>query len=136
MAKITIGESYDQSTTKLRAELTQSSQMELHVGAAHDMSVREINIIERETSEIATAVSRMRALLSEFETNNQGLNPKHVCREATVVADTAERIVRERKWYSVSGEGLLEAAKSVGEAASPLVASALKIIELLRQAKL
>lgn len=136
MAKITIGPSHDQSMTIIEAKLLQESQMELYVGDAYDMSIREIAIFEREVSEVNAELSRIHDLIAELKKNSDGHNTKVLCREATVVADTTKCVIEKRRWYSISVKGLVEAAKSVGEAASPIVISALKIIELLQKTKI
>lgn len=136
MAKITVGKSWENSITRVGAELSHSSNMELNIGDSHDMSVREITIIEREASEISHELSCLRELANEIQKNNPSSpEAKAIDRETTKLAETAERVINERKWYSVSAKGLIEAAQAVGSTASPLVDSALKIVKLLKQAQ-
>ena len=52
------------------------------------------------------------------------------------MADKASQIVTDRKWYSISAKGVLEAAKAVGDAGVPLLSACMKVIELLGKAKI
>jgi hypothetical protein len=131
MAKLTIGSSHNNSTLKLHAELGANSTMELHVGNGYDMSIREISIIEKSIPDIDHELSHLRALANNFT----GDTYTRLREESEKVASTAKKIISERKWYDVSASGLIEAAKAVGEAASPLIESAIKIVTLLKQAK-
>lgn len=54
---------------------------------------------------------------------------------ATAIADAASRMTEDRKWYSVSAKGLFEAAEAVGAAASSVVATALKVLDLLQKVR-
>ena len=80
------------------------------------------------------------ALLAEVQRIRQHLeglaaaNPV-LAKEASSLAATVEKTISERRWYSVSAKGVLEAAKAVGEAASPIVGSCIKIVELLSKVK-
>lgn len=136
MAKITIGNSYDNSKASISAEFSKSSAMELNIGDQYDMSVRDISLVEREAANVNAEVARLRQLLANLE-KTHGASPawKAVRDQASAVADSATQVVAEHRWYSISAKGLVEAAKAVGEAASPLVGSALKVIELLQKAK-
>ena len=128
MAKINIGASHDQSTTKLRVELHETSQLELDVGDSHDMSVREIEIVEKQADAVRAAGAELRA-------QAEATGDDAVRAEADKVATAVERAVAERRWYDISAKGLVEAAKAVGETASPLVATAIKLIELMQKAR-
>ena len=132
MPKINIGASRDSSTTRVSLETYQGSQLELNVGESRDFSVREVSIVEREATSIAQEIRRVRDLAASAEVESwpepQRSDAK---REAAKVADTAERILSERKWYSVSAKGVLEATKAVAEAASPLMGACIRVIELL-----
>jgi hypothetical protein len=136
VAKITVGGSYDRSKSRIRAELSAASQMVLDIGSAHDMSSREISIIERDGEALSAELGRLRKLAEGLRANRPGdRKAAVVSAQAAAIADTGDRIVAERKWYSISVAGLVEAAKAVGEATSPLVASALKVIELFQKAR-
>ena len=128
MARINIGASHDQSTTTLRVELYDSSQLELDVGDSHDMSVREIEIVEKQADAVRAAGAELRAQAA-------ATGDETVRAEADKVATAVERAVAERRWYDISAKGLLEAATAVGEAASPLIATAVKLIELMQKAR-
>ena len=128
MAKINIGASHDQSTTKLRVELHETSQLELDVGDSHDMSLREIEIVEKQADAVRAAGAELRAQAA-------ATGDEAVRAEADKVATAVERAVAERRWYDISAKGLVEAAKAVGETASPLVATAIKLIELMQKAR-
>jgi hypothetical protein len=136
MAKITIGGRYDNSTTKLDAELSHNSQMELIVGDSFDMSKLEISIIERYSDQVLSEVNRLRNLGSQLNREHPAQEVAPVQKEVEAIAETATRVVEDRKWYDISAKGLIEAAKAVGEVSSPLISTALKIIELLQKAKI
>lgn len=131
MAKITIGSGHDKSSTKIHAELALESSMELHVGDSYDMSLREVSIVERNTSELNQEILRLRELVAAQKSDGS----EAINEESEKIAKTAERIVSERRWYSVSTKGLIEAASAVGSVASPIVASALKVVALLKEAR-
>ena len=137
MPKINVEAGIGSSTTRISLETYQGSQLELNVGEARDFSVRELSIIEREGTLIAREVQRVRDLASSAEIESwpepQRSDAK---REAAKLADTAERILLERKWYSVSAKGVLEATKVVAEATSPLMGACIKVIELLAKVAL
>ena len=45
-----------------------------------------------------------------------------VCAHASAIAEAAGNMVADRKWYSISAAGLVEAAKAVGAAGiAPIV---------------
>jgi hypothetical protein len=56
---------------------------------------------------------------------------KEAARDLEVLTDEATSEKPRRKWYSLSAEGLIEAAKAVGEAANPVVKTVKEIITLL-----
>ena len=134
MPKITIGHGYDQSTTKVDAEFSRYSELELNIGNAYDMSSRELKFIEREEANVSHEISRLRELVAKLQTEQSNQQTNQLCQEAIKIADTANRVIEEHKWYSISAKGLVEAAKAVGETASPLFTSAVKVIELLQKA--
>lgn len=114
-------------------ETFQNSQLMLDVGEARDFSEHHLKIVEREgTSAISQEIQHIRDLAKSdviaFWPEPQRSQARI---EAIKVADTADKILAQRKWYSVSAPGLLEAAKAVGEAASPLVTSCVNVIALL-----
>ena len=136
MAKINIGSSHDSSRTKLQAELQVESALELNVGDGFDDSMREIHITEYQGAIIRAEVEKLKSELSSLQSGlREGSQVKELATRASELSQSAEAILNKRKWYSVSIQGLLEAAKAVGEAASPLASSAVKIVELLSKLK-
>ncbi len=132
MAKITIGATHDTSKLLLRATILDSSDLELNVGDGTGMSTRQIEIIERKRGEIELALEQLKA-----SAQAAGASPGAggaLRDQVSELAATAEKVVRTRKWYSFSPAGLLEAAKSVGAAADPILVSAGKLVALLSSA--
>lgn len=137
MAKINIGKTFDNAKSRTSIELSSSSRLEINIGDAHDMSSREVEIIEREVVELSYHLEK---LLSDA----QNLQNQHANTDAALalqerskeLVNCSKKIVAERRWYSVSAKGVIEAAKALGEAASPIVATAIRILELLQKAKI
>ena len=136
MAKINIGAAHDSSKVSVKAELSVESVMELNVGDGFDMSQREIQIIEREKGQLAGALSTLRQQAEDLRSAAASTPAAaEVVTQATAIADAADRMTEDRKWYSVSSKGLLEAAEAVGAAASPIVATAMKVLDLLQKVR-
>lgn len=135
MVKLTVGDSYGSSKTTLSLDLPSTSATEITVGTAYDMSTREINLIERNADILNANIRELCELAAALRESGQGVSTLAIANMAVKVADTASKIVTQRRWYSVSTSGLLEAARAVGDIASPLVSSALRLIELLQKAK-
>lgn len=136
MANISIGGTHDNSKLVLDVSLLTKSQMTLTVGDSYDMSSRQITIVERESDAIEKEIDNIVSTAAKVVNANPA-DPasKRVGSEAANVVAAAKKVLTERKWYSVSVEGLIEAAKAVGTVASPIVASAVKVIELLKEAE-
>ena len=135
MTELNLGKGHDNTLTRLKLESYQGSNLVLNVGDRFDMSVLELEFIEHESSSIAREIARIRELAYSEAVEALPEPTRSVAkREATKVADTADKILAERKWYSVSAQGLMEATKAVGETASPLLGACLKVIELLGKA--
>ena len=126
MAKITIGSAHDQARLQLRVQLFETSPLELNVGSAHDMAVQQIDILEMQRARIEAAVEDLSGAARSLGTTAPAIQA-----EADKIAKTAQQIVADHKWYDISLKGLFDAAKTVGETAQPLLASAVKVVELL-----
>ena len=136
MAKINIGAAHDSSKVSVKAELSVESVMELNVGDGFDMSQREIQIIEREKDQLAGALSTLRQQAEDLRSTAAPTPAAaEVVTQATAIADAADQMTEDRKWYSVSAKGLLEAAEAVGAAASPIAATAMKVLDLLQKVR-
>ena len=136
MAKINIGAAHDNSRMSLKAELSVASVMELNVGDGDGMSQREIEIIERESGQLATELARLRQQVAEMQASPAATPAAaSVCAHASAIAEAAGNMVADRKWYSISAAGMVEAAKAVGAAASPMVDTALKVLDLLNKVR-
>ena len=139
MAKINIGAAHDNSRMSLKAELSVASVMELNVGDGDGMSQREIEIIERESGQLASELTRLRQQVADMQASPAATPATPaaaaVCAHASAIAEAAGNMVADRKWYSISAAGLVEAAKAVGAAASPMVDTALKVLDLLNKVR-
>ena len=136
MVKLTVGSSHGSSKTTLQLNLPSGSVTEISVGNAYDMSVREIFLIERDAVILDAEIAMLQSLSANFlKERAPETQAKAIVKMADDIASSAKNIVTQRKWFNVSASGLLEAARAVGEVASPLVSSALKIIDLLHKIK-
>ena len=131
MARIVIGPSSGRSTTSIELTLSATSTLDLQIGESRDFSALQIKLMEADSNALLDEVQRIRQQLKELASANPSL-----AREANGLAATVEKTISERRWYSVSAKGVLEAAKAVGEAANPIVSSCIKVIELLGKVKL
>lgn len=137
MPKINIGGSFDSSRLNLEAEFSSNSDIEINVGDGHDMSQRQIKLLERDAATTSGEIEKLRQLVAQLQA--QAPHDAKVAAlgsEAVAIADVASRIQRERKWYSVTTKGLIEAAEAVGSVASPIVKTALSVMKLLSDTKL
>lgn len=134
MPKINTGSSHDSSKLFLDAEFSSASDIEIVVGDGYDMSLRQIKILERDASSTALEITKLRDLVAQLKAQLPD-DPKVVAlgKEAGEIAVAANRMQQERKWYSVSTKGLIEAAGAVGSAASPILKSALGLIKMLSE---
>ena len=60
---------------------------------------------------------------------------KQVASDVKVLTDEATSAAPRRKWYELSAQGLLEAAKAVGETALPVIAAVNTVVGLLTGSK-
>lgn len=86
----------------------------------------------------ANAGEELKTLLTQLTTEVKAIAEKLPPDEAEEVGDDLERFVEEttkdkpkRKWYSVSGEGIVEAAKAVGDAGKNILELVPKVMALL-----
>ena len=136
MPKINIGGSYENSKLALDAEISAASTIEIVVGDGHDMSQRQIKIIERDATATSQEIANLRDLSQQLAAKMpENPNALKASKEALDIAATADQIQQNRKWYSVSAKGLIEAAEAVGSAASPILKTALNVIRMLSEAK-
>jgi ElaB/YqjD/DUF883 family membrane-anchored ribosome-binding protein len=121
------------SRLDLSVELGQLSQMSLTVGDGLDMSVRQISIIEHDKSKITEKLNQLQTALEKLrETKGNSKHVETLAREAQALADTTEKVVRERKWYEISTAGIVEAAKAIGDSSTPIVKTVLALMSLLK----
>ena len=74
--------------------------------------------------ELADVVAKMCEKLSKEQAEDAGKNLEALTREATSEAPS-------KKWYQFSADGLIEAAKAVGEFATPVITTVTAISKLL-----
>lgn len=129
---IKMGSSHGNSTMIIDIVAREGSNLEINMGDSYDFSKQQISIIESNSQELRIELARLMGLVSDAQGTPLGATLK---KEVKEFVDTADKIVTERKWYSVSAKGLVEAAKAIGEAGVPILSSALKIIDLLKQAE-
>lgn len=133
MTKIKIGNINDDAISNLDLTLTKRSKLELTTGDVNDRGSLNLSILEKDDVNVTDAINELRRQILEFE--KQSVKSTSLLREANTIVSTSTKMVSDRRWYSISIEGLLEAAKAVGAAASPLIGSAQKVVELLQKAK-
>jgi hypothetical protein len=132
MVKIRIGSPKDNSKQHVQLTHTADARTEIDIGGARGRALQRVVIDEVTAARVLEGISVLQRQIHVAATRSK--LDASVLDRARVIAEQANRAVRERKWYDVSAEGLLEAAKAVGQIASPLVASAVKVVELLSQA--
>lgn len=136
MAKIVIGAGHDKSVLQFTGSAPANSDAEIIVGDGYDMSRRQIDFLFHEEKALSSEISSLQRQISDLQRRALcDAKLKAVCDAAAVIAATAEKVKQERKWYSVSAEGLLEAAKAVGGVADPLVKTAIGVVQLLGKLK-
>ena len=136
MTKINIGSTHNRAITKVTAEYPKNSKSELNVGEAFDDSIRTVHIIEKDKTAILAEITQLRTALAELQKQlpQHGSLPS-ISHAVDGLVSSAQNVVERRKWYSVSIEGLLEATKELGNAASPLLSIAMKLVEILNKLK-
>lgn len=130
MARITIGGTHDRATSNTRVSLSAASEMELSIGDAYDMSDRQTEIFERDAPALNSNITQLRTYASDIENSVSGGGL--LAAEARKIAEQAEAVGATKKWQSISLSNLVALAKSVGEAALPLVDTATKVVALLK----
>lgn len=133
--KIELGKQGPKSKLTMSLDVYTNSQLELKVGNQARMSERELRVVERQAVDVQSAVTELRNAIAGYAESASGPGAVQVVSEATKIANTAMQIVAERKWYSVSAAGLLEAAKAVGDTAVALVGAAVRVIDVLKTLK-
>src|ERR1700722_20491658 len=120
---------FDSAQMSLNVTTFKDSDMELEVGAAHDMSKQQIVLLERGECALRTQIDALRLSIDQLRDSLPATAARDtLCEKAAEIAGKAARAMTDRKWYSISAAGLLEAAKAVGEAASPLVKAAFNVV--------
>lgn len=136
MVRIKIGNQTDRSKLRVLVETFTESPLELTIGHQSGMSERELILTEQHRTEIDDRIFDLREEIEKLKREaKEGDRGTAIALEATKIADTAAKIVKERKWYSVSGAGVIEAAGAVGKATSAVVKTSLDIIDLLNRLK-
>ena len=86
--------------------------------------------------QLATELARLRQQVADMQASPAApAAAATVCAHASAIAEAAGNMMADRKWYSISAAGLVEAAKAVGAAASPMVDTALKVLDLLNKVR-
>ena len=110
------------------------------VAFAKDQAIATINKTITEAAGISeTLESKLKELSVAVEKMVQNM-PEDKAKETTKDLETlaGEAVKKEprRKWYELSGEGLIEAAKAVGEAGKPVIEITQAVLNLLGGATL
>ncbi|MFC3077808.1 hypothetical protein ACFODL_06880 [Phenylobacterium terrae] len=136
MAKINIGPSSGRSTLRLTADLAHRSEFEIDIGEGRDMSVRELQILERDAVSLKLELARLRQLAAEAAQASPA-SPAAASLEKEVAgfADAAAQTVQARRWVPLSAKGVLAAVKAIGAAADPVLGSVLKVLEVLEKVR-
>ena len=112
---------------------------------AQNVSVGNINQVAADTiSNAFNTVAQSSApqdLKAELEKLNQAVaemvkllpeeKQREVAQDLKTLTDEATSSSPRKKWYELSAEGIIEAAKAVGEAATPVITAAKVVIALL-----
>jgi hypothetical protein len=134
MAKISIGNQTRNSTTRIKANLAHGSQFEIVIGDARDMSLREIEIIEREAGELAAAIDALDKAISHAERGARSKTEMQKLRnEARAFTADTKKVVTRKQWRPVSANKLVTAAQAIGAGAGPIINAAAKVVGLLQQ---
>ena len=80
--------------------------------------------LKAELEKLNQAVAEMVKLLPEEK-------QREVAQDLKTLTDEATSSSPRKKWYELSAEGLIEAAKAVGEAATPVITAAKTVLTLL-----
>lgn len=109
--------------------------------AGGDINVVTAETIDRSFNKATRAdhlSDELQEILQELSRQVEGmvehLPPKkaeEVARDLETLTDEAISGKPRRKWYELSAEGLIDAAKAVGEAAEPVIKTVKRILPLL-----
>lgn len=136
MPTIRIGAPRDKSQQKISIVQASASSLDVSIGGSREEARQEVSITESQANELRVHLDRLQVELIALK-SSEALNSlaPAFANEVTALAQQAERVVKERRWYSVSTGGLLQAAKAVGETAVPLLAAAMKVVEIVGSLK-
>lgn len=136
MAKISLGTSTGNSKLTVDLNLAHNSQFEVSVGDGHDMSTREIKVLERDEPQFHQHIAAFDSAISAAtQTSKNPEVAKRLKEEAAKFRKAATTAVAKKKAVPVSTTGLVNVAKSIGAAATPILIVASKIIDILRKAQ-
>jgi hypothetical protein len=135
MVKFKIGGPSDSARQNVDIKHSANADTDFQIDGARGCASQELRISEVNSELLHESLQQLKIELHKFSSSENSVGATGVVTESKHLLTTAEKSIRERKWYSISAEGLIEAAKAVGEAASPLVGAALKVVDLLAKAK-
>lgn len=135
MVKVKVGSPKDNSRQVLQVNHTSDAQTEFDIGGAEGNATLALHFNEVRLDDVNRSIEEFRILVNAMASEKNATKGQNaVVSSAQQVLKAAEASMKDRRWYSISAAGLLEAAKAVGEVASPLVSSALKVIDLISKA--
>ena len=132
MPKIRIGAPRDKSQQKISVVQTKESSLDVTIAGAREHARQEVSITESQADELRIQLSMLQEELAALQSSG-ALNSAApaLADEVSALAQQAERVAKERRWYSVSTEGVVKAARVLGETATPLLAVVVKVAEVL-----
>ncbi|MBP7002339.1 hypothetical protein [Amaricoccus sp.] len=136
MAKLKIGKTSGEARLLLSASLAHRSEFEIEVGDGSEMSLRQIELVERDRSEILRGLERARTearRIAAMAPNDGLARQLSVATEA--FASTASDAVKQKKWLNVSAAGVLDAIKALGLTAAPVSEAITKTIAMIQAIK-
>lgn len=131
MTKITGGKISGHASADYQLHTRLNSTMELELGDVTENGALRVAVFEENEEALRAAIEKIRSAVDTLQSHGSS----DMKREAMQIADTASKILHERRWYSISLDGLLEAAKAVGTAASPVLSLVLKTVEIVQKLK-
>ena len=117
-----------------------SKNQEVNVsGTVHgDMNVTAADVIQGSFNKVPQAPAEIQQDLAELHEQVKEILPlldktqqKDVLRSLETLTEEATKERPDERWYSVSAEGLIEAAKNIGAAAEPIIGTVTKILKFL-----
>ncbi|MDE0805822.1 MAG: hypothetical protein OSA99_21165, partial [Acidimicrobiales bacterium] len=117
-----------------------SKNQEVNVsGTIHgDVNVTAADIIQGSFNKVPQAPTEIQQDLTDLHEQVKEILPqldekqrKDVLRSLETLTEEATKEEPDERWYSVSAEGLLEAAKNIGAAADPIITTVGKILTFL-----